>query len=84
MHRIREKGTPVQRRDLTRRKFQIGDQGNNQIMIRVEESEKRWRAAVLQDTISIAVADFALFFTWCVGWGIGKNFKVTPLGNPSL
>jgi hypothetical protein len=53
-------------------------------MIRVEESEKRWRAAVLQDTISIAVADFALFFTWCVGWGIGKNFKVTPLGNPSL
>jgi hypothetical protein len=30
-------------------------------MIRVEEGEQHRRAAVLQDTLSIAVADFGVF-----------------------
>ena len=58
-----ERGTPVLRRDLTRRLSQIGDRRNNETMMRVEESEEHMRTAVLQDTMSIAVADFGLFFT---------------------
>ena len=56
-----EKGTPVLRLDLTRSKSQIGDRRNSETMRRVEQGEERRRAAVLQEPISIAVADFGFF-----------------------
>ena len=37
------------------------DPRSDEKMMRVEEGEERRRAAVLQDTMSIAVADFAFF-----------------------
>ena len=40
---------------------QIGDRRNNDTRRRVEEGEQRRRAALLQDTMSVAVADFGSF-----------------------
>ena len=48
-------GTPVLRRDWTRRKSQIGDRKNNKTMRRAEEGEECRRAAVLQDTFSCSL-----------------------------
>jgi len=52
--------------------------------VHVEEGEARRRAAVLQDTISIAVADLGFFAQGELGGGVGENFNVTPIGNPFL
>ena len=49
------------KRDLTRCKSQISNRSKNKTMRRVEEGEKRRRAAVFQDTMSIPVADFGCF-----------------------
>ena len=75
-----EKETLVLGQDLTTRKSQTGNRSNNETMRRVERGEKRRRAAVLQDTKSIAVADFDFFNR--VSWdGVGEIFKVAPLGD---
>jgi hypothetical protein len=49
-------------------------------MRRVEEGEERWKAAVLQDTMSIAVAE--LMFWYRASWVGGRKLKVAPFGNP--
>ena len=49
------RGTPVLRRDWTRRKSQIGDRENNKTMRRVEEGEECRRAAVLRDAFSCSL-----------------------------
>ena len=52
-------------------------------MRRVEEGEERRRAAVLQDKMLIAVADFGFFLQGELGeGGVGEKIKVAPLGNP--
>ena len=53
-------------------------------MRRVGQGEERRRAAVLQDTISIAVADFGFFCRGLVvrGVPVGEKNHVAPLGNP--
>ena len=40
---------------------QIGDPRTNKTMMRVEKGEERRRAAVLQDTVTIAGANFGFF-----------------------
>jgi hypothetical protein len=53
-------------------------------MMRVEESEERRRAAVLQDTMSIAVADIIIFRQDELDGESGEYFQVAPLGNRFL
>ena len=70
---------------MTRQKPQIGDRRNNETRRRVEEGGERKRAAVLQDTMSIAIADFGFFAQGELDGGRkGEKFKAAPLGNPSF
>ena len=50
-------------------KVQIRDWRNHETMRRVEEGEEHRRAAVLEDTMSIAVADFGCFAQGELGGG---------------
>ena len=62
VHRIQGRDELRSRRDLTTRKSQIVDRRNNETMRRVEEGEERRRAAVLRDTMLVAVTGVVFLY----------------------